>query len=106
MSKALIIPAQAFPAFNHLTDEECGQIVRRAIDYVLTEHEEYDREEKGAVAVTWSILREQIRICAEKYDKACEQRRDAANSRWSKDQPFRHKLRPHPTAKRSEASAL
>jgi hypothetical protein len=107
MSKALIIPSQAFPAFNHMTDEECGQILRRAIDYVLTEHEDYNREEKGAVAVTWSILREQIRICSDKYEKACAQRREAANSRWHPDGPhFPRKMRPHPTAQRTEANAL
>jgi len=92
--RALIIHRELFEGFKHLTDEEAGIVLRRGIMLVEHDHEEHNHDEKGAVAVVWAMVRKQIKANGEKYDAICQQKKDAANARWTAERqarPFKAK---------------
>jgi hypothetical protein len=90
MSRCLIMPSQLFDVCNHLTTEETGKLLQRAILYVENEYEENEDTEKGALSMAWSLWKVQIREHGKKYDAVCQQRKQAAEARWAQDksQPF------------------
>lgn len=110
MSRCLIMPSQLFDVCNHLTVEETGELLRRAILYVENGYEEEAIQEKGALSMAWSLWKVQIREHGKKYEAVCAQRKAAADARWHPDgQPgpkFQHKRFKTIPAMREDAEAL
>lgn len=90
MSRCLIMPSQLFDLPAHLTTEESGKLLQRAILYVENGYEEAEQTEKGALSMAWSLWKVQIREHGKKYEAVCQQRKEAADARWKaeKSQPF------------------
>lgn len=74
---------KTFDALEELVDGEAKQMLR-AIRHYAQYGEAPDFENSPVCKMAWTLLKPELDADAERYERICEQRREAVIARWEK----------------------